>query len=351
MQIDLMKHSASVGLENGSVQMKPYASTRFLSVLMRPGVVSVPTVQRETLVIAAAGGNVWMGTKRLEVSEICSHETLLRLQRIAINLMFPSSGQCMPVAKVCDGRNDVEGGADELNCENYNCPPGFWKCANEKECIPVENVCDGNSYYWMSSCSDSSDEANCGEWNCTKGWWKCANNLCIEEKTVCDGRSQCRDSSDEDNCDNWVCSPGFWKCQNNLCKMLGVVCNGANDCGDNSDEMNCESWTCPEDKWKCHDSVCINLKSVCDGTADCRDGSDEILEFCREWVCADYEGRHYKLKYFKCADGIQCVDAINICDAYGTKNCFDGSDELNCETVAPPPGYIKCGDMRTNVQV
>ncbi|XP_046717127.1 low-density lipoprotein receptor-related protein 2 isoform X8 [Silurus meridionalis] len=65
-------------------------------------------------------------------------------------------------------------------------------------------------------------------------------------------------------------------------------------------------------------SLCMQQAWLCDGTKDCPDGSDEMN--CRE-LCS-------KRGDFQCKDGRNCVARYLLCN--GRPDCTDGSDEMSC---------------------
>ncbi|CAI7919320.1 unnamed protein product [Closterium sp. NIES-53] len=104
-------------------------------------------------------------------------------------------------------------------------------------------------------------------------------------------------------------------------------------CSDGWDELNCFNHTCQPGQIHCPLTGYCAKGRLCDGTQDCWGGmgiEDENPEFCEGYVCP--EG------WWKCADGLQCVEASRWCD--GAVNCLDGSDEGAVCVVAtplPPP--------------
>ena len=274
--------------------------------------------------------------------------------------------QCIDESKVCDGghKPDCKDESDEdpLICAQWDCSAGYWKCKDGLKCIKERSVCRGKD-----TCSDGSDEdpAICAQWDCSAGYWKCKDGLkCVKEKYVCDGKRwddfgnnlDCQDDSDEDPaiCAQWDCSAGYWKCKDGLkCVKEKFVCDGKrwdyldNDlhCPDGSDEdpALCAQWNCRlgTESWKCNDGQCINAWQVCDGrtwygSSECNDESDEDPTICAAWKCA--------AGYWKCKDGLKCIDESRVCDKAWDYDCEDESDEdpAICATWKCAAGYWKC---------
>ncbi|ELT90938.1 hypothetical protein CAPTEDRAFT_176051 [Capitella teleta] len=261
------------------------------------------------------------------------------------------SGSCLPVAFVCDGKNDCGDYSDERNCGllfEYQCYPdsficgdntclsGFtrcnafencadgsdeescrefsvslltFKCQTDDRCIPLEWRCDNKT-----DCVDGSDE-HCV---CTDEEFMCENGLCINEDLFCNGQPNCPLGEDEP--EGCACRAGQFKCDNGVCIDALYECNNDDNCGDESDEQNC---ACRIEEHRCPDGRCIQQSWVCDGDEDCEDGSDE--KDCN--TCADHQ--------FRCAD-YECVNADLRCE--GTKNCADNSDETGCVTIGVVSG-------------
>lgn len=70
--------------------------------------------------------------------------------------MSCSSGHCLPLALLCDGRDDCEDGMDEQGCP---CPPDSLPCADGR-CLPLALLCDGHP-----DCPDAADEESCLGWS------------------------------------------------------------------------------------------------------------------------------------------------------------------------------------------
>ncbi len=259
--------------------------------------------------------------------------------------------QCIKHEYWCDGRNAADAlvlqdlstitvgcqdSSDEgYECETWDCPIDFWKCADGLQCIKAKYVCDGRNFTFKDQdviirymydaevygCKDASDEH--GKLCCTHDWPCLDGHGCVENELVCDGNADCNDESDEflSICRTWNCSEGMWKCHDLKCIDLTKVCDGVAQCNDASDEQACANWTCTN-KWrKCNDNIqCIADESVCDGREDCFDLSDEYDNFCIKYQCPT--------NFTKCANNLQCVKSIDICD--GIFHCLDISDE-QCE--------------------
>ncbi len=195
------------------------------------------------------------------------------------------------------------------------------------------------------------------------GKWKCKSSfICIETQNVCNKQNNnCYtntpsfvwDTSDEDPemCQNFTCHKDYVKCADGkLCLFNEYWCNNRNDCEDKSDEQNCSrecpGWTCDNGaNW----ATCIQLNQVCDGFHHChpRGVYEENEEFCQAYSCP--EGM------WKCADGVQCITEVNVCDGISRNNrdCKDGSDESPelCTRYQCSKDQIKCGDLLTCIHV
>lgn len=94
--------------------------------------------------------------------------------------------------------------------------------------------------------------------------------------------------------------PDWYLCKDNkTCISHNTRCDGHFDCPTDDDEDNCDHYVshhevteCSRDEFKCtSDGVCLPLELVCDGTKQCFDGSDEVLgckileKSCKGFIC------------------------------------------------------------------
>ncbi len=53
---------------------------------------------------------------------------------------------------------------------------------------------------------------------------------------------------------------------------------------------------------------------------------------------------------WECSNG-KCINRTKVCDGSEIGGCGDGNDEENCESYLCLENYIKCGDLKTCVEV
>lgn len=249
-----------------------------------------------------------------------------------------SDGNCIRVARLCDGTDDCDDGSDERGCPQATrtCSVTEFRCRSG-QCIAGWRRCDGEP-----DCDDFSDEERmtCGEGGtCHPDQFACKNGAgtCIPAEWRCDRVRDCTDGSDEEGCPNATCSQDKeFACRNGRCILKGWRCDGDDDCGDGSDEENCRRETCSASKFECGSGECVPSRLRCDGRRDCRDGSDEDPSSCRAGLCRDDE--------FACGplSANACVPLKSRCN--GNEDCPDGSDEKECGSTDCVRYDVLCDD-------
>ncbi|XP_075525297.1 uncharacterized protein LOC142557384 [Dermacentor variabilis] len=256
---------------------------------------------------------------------------------------------CLPTQRRCDGDIDCDGAVDEKNCTRPkpSCSENEFTCVDLHQCIPAALGCDGKP-----DCEDRSDEDWVGcvsDTPCPSGQFACRRTYggsvtCLPATSLCDGQTQCVDGSDEVGCEDRVCEAGEYSCVGGRCIPQQWTCNGKPDCRDGADE---DATLCLLYKSMCRlvgqipcDSpngsvICIGDEQRCNGHVDCRYASDERRD-CAKWAS------HCRGNFFRCDNG-RCVLKHWRCD--GDDDCFDGSDERDCDGVQERSQNCSIGDV------
>ncbi|CAL2030445.1 unnamed protein product [Caenorhabditis brenneri] len=217
---------------------------------------------------------------------------------------FDCGSECIPRTWECDNMKDCQNGADEIDCEPNDCPDGQMLC-DSGGCVPAAFKCDGHR-----DCHDRSDETYCGHISyrlsenssfnfedpnhykydggydkngCLPGFGLCGiQQLCIPNRSFCDGTQDCTYYSDENHC-----TPGgpggkkewSWKTPENPCENM-FACKKS------------YSWD---------DQKCINQTELCNGKKDCPRGDDESEK------CSECSTKHCEYQCKNTPTGAKCV--------------------------------------------
>lgn len=254
----------------------------------------------------------------------------------------------------------------QKECTNNAC--AGLKAGCEDICLP-----HGNSF--KCECSQGyldKDGKRClsrGNTNtCEKdSEFECTSGECVPYITTCDGIAHCSDRSDEDIsfCATRTCPTEiYFQCRNFRCILKNETCNGQLDCEDGSDEENC---SCKLNEFKCKSGECISEKHRCDNDPDCKDASDEIdcsIRDCNKASSdlSDSKSGLSRQDYIQCPHTTACILKMWECDGKccflifmikviekfflsGENDCWDNSDEENCEEKLNntcPPEMFRC---------
>ncbi len=167
----------------------------------------------------------------------------------------------------CGG--ELGSAAAECSEDDFTCESGG--------CVPIASVCNGRD-----NCDDGSDEANCIQKCETSSDYRCKDGqTCIGAGGVCDGRPDCPGADDESTCATTECD-GF-QCRDGACVDPDKKCDGTPDCLLAEDEAPgiCSPTRCENDEFRCSDGkTCLASEKICDGAEQCPQGDDEAESAC-----------------------------------------------------------------------
>ena len=210
-----------------------------------------------------------------------------------------STGRCINITSVLDGKLDCRDGSDEP-CQSSS----EYKCQNSTKCVRRAQVKDGTV-----DCPYEDDENttlkcfNATEKVCLSGRCipanerghvcaedaVCADNKtyncngankraeCVSRSKFMDGVADCSNGADEKIVLECYEEEEFRCRDTGRCILIAMVNDNRTDCSDASDEILCDV----EEEFKCHRSdviACIKRRYVNDGTADCGAEEDENVE-------------------------------------------------------------------------
>ncbi len=185
-------------------------------------------------------------------------------------------------------------GGHLTSCEIHICNDTYFKCPGFY-CIPFRFVCDGRFH-----CPGGMEEKYCHRTSCSGKFrcYKTANSntkvICIHPISICDenGQLDCPYGDDE-----YFCIYSFPACPLNCtCLLFSIVCNKANSFDWDQTyphiSVNISRSNISGGFWKCHSGgTCILHERVCNGYTDCYNGSDELN--CENWTCLENLAKFY----------------------------------------------------------
>lgn len=159
-------------------------------------------------------------------------------------------------------------------------------CTKDQACIDRRKACDR-----FPDCSDGSDETKelCGAdhqpyttdtyttegspddtQGCLPHEFECDDGACIDDRRLCDGRSDCERGEDEDQ---------------RRCYDLAHTEQSPDDTTEQNQGFPTakslpEPQQCQAHEFQCQDRSCIDLRRICDGNSDCSRGEDEDQNIC-----------------------------------------------------------------------